>query len=140
VRSQTILSIVHTRMKVGMERYERQYPGADILLFEPDREDADMFFASIFSYAQRRKLCALAFAATRSSLRARADAVVPALARYGIAVRRDRLADATRSIKDALCDPRPLKSDPRRAANVRRTTRDLAHALDHLERYLAAAR
>jgi predicted acylesterase/phospholipase RssA len=140
VLSQTFRAIVHSRMKVGMERYERQYPGADILLFEPDREDADMFFASIFSYAQRRKLCALAFAATRSSLRARADAVVPALARYGIAVRRDRLADATRSIKDALCDPRPLKSDPRRAANVRRTTRDLAHALDHLERYLAAAR
>ena len=73
VLSQTFRAIIHSRMKVGMERYERQYPAAQILLFEPDREDADMFFASIFSYAQRRKLCALAFAATRQNLRMRAD-------------------------------------------------------------------
>ena len=46
----------------------RQYPDADIVLFEPDREDADMFFANIFSYWQRKRLCAIAFAKTRQSL------------------------------------------------------------------------
>ena len=56
-----------------MERYSRQYPNASILLFEPDREDADMFFANIFSYWQRKRLCAIAFAKTRQNLvRARA--------------------------------------------------------------------
>lgn len=53
VLSQTFRAIIHSRMKVGMEKYGRQYPDSDIVLFEPDREDADMFFANIFSYSQR---------------------------------------------------------------------------------------
>src|SRR5205807_2447080 len=44
VLSQTFRAIIHSRMKVGMEKYARQYPNADVLLFEPDRENADMFF------------------------------------------------------------------------------------------------
>ena len=99
-----------------------------------------MFFARIFSYAQRKRLCALAFAATRDNLRARAAALAPALARHGIAINAERLADSARHVTDALTDPRPLKPDARRDATVRRTTRELAHTLDHLERYLASAR
>ena len=49
VLSQTFRAIIHSRMRVGMEKYDRQYPDADVVLFEPDREDADMFFANIFS-------------------------------------------------------------------------------------------
>ena len=139
VLSQTFRAVIHSRMKVGMERYARGYPDADILLFEPARKDADMFFASIFSYAQRRKLCALAFDATRHNLRARAGRLAPRLAKHLVALRRDRLADAGRSVQDALCDPRPLKPDAHRATSVRRATRELAHTLDHLERYLAAS-
>ncbi|MEO5766668.1 MAG: patatin-like phospholipase family protein, partial [Casimicrobiaceae bacterium] len=140
VLSQTFRAILHSRMQAGMEKYGRQYPGADILLFEPDREDADMFFARIFSYSQRKRLCALAFTTTRDSLRARAAALEPVLARHGIALRHERLADASRRVGDALTDPRPLKSDGARVPTVRRTTRQLAHTLDHLERYLAAVR
>ena len=91
--SQTFRAIIHSRMKVGMDKYRRQYPNADVLLFEPDREDADMFFASIFSYAQRKRLCAAAYEKTRQNLAERADALAPQLARHGITLRRDRLAD-----------------------------------------------
>ena len=139
VLSQTFRAIIHSRMKVGMEKYARQYPNADILLFEPDRENADMFFASIFSYAQRRRLCALAFATTRQDLRERASALAPILARHRIALRAERLADTSRDVMDALDDPRPLRSSMRRRS-IRRTTRELSHTLDHLERLLAAAR
>src|SRR5437763_2964337 len=98
VLSQTFRAIIHSRMKVGMEKYARQYPDADVLLFEPDRENADMFFASIFSYTQRRRLCALAFATTRQNLRARARTLAPLLAKHGIRVRTERLADTTRAV------------------------------------------
>jgi predicted acylesterase/phospholipase RssA len=101
VLAQTFRAIIHSRMKVGMEKYRREYPDADVILFEPDREDADMFFASIFSYAQRRRLCAAAYAKTRQSLRARSDVLEPQLARHGISLRHDRLADADRGIDDA---------------------------------------
>ncbi len=140
VLSQTFRAIIHSRMKAGMEKYGRQYPDADILLFEPGREDADMFFARIFSYTQRKRLCALAFAATRENLRARAATLAPALDRHGIAVRHARLADDARCVTDALTDPRPLKSNVEHVKTVRRTARELAHTLDHLERYLATAR
>ena len=62
-----------------MDKYRQQYPGADVVLFEPDREDADMFFASIFSYAQRKRLCAAAYHKTRHALSERAHAFVFAL-------------------------------------------------------------
>jgi len=139
VLSQTFRAIIHSRMKVGMEKYRRQYPHADVVLFEPDREDADMFFANIFSYAQRKHLCAAAYRKTRQNLVARADVLGPQLARHGIALRPDRLSDPRRTVVDALTDPRPLHTDAESRSKVRQTTRDLAHALDQLERWLAAA-
>ena len=140
VLAQTFRAIIHSRMRAGMEKYGRQYPAADIVLFEPDREDADMFFANIFGYGERKRFCGLAFTTTRASLRRRAEIIAPALARHGILLRRDRLDQAARDIRDALSDPRPLKSGADRGGSVRRATRDLAHTLDHLERFLAAAR
>ena len=138
--SQTFRAIIHSRMKVGMENYGRQYPRADVVLFEPDREDADIFFASIFSYSQRKRLCAAAYAKTRQKLAARADLLRPQLAKHGITLHDDRLGDPTRAVTDALTDSRPLHVGAGRGNPVRQTTRDLAHTLDHLERWLAGAR
>ena len=139
VLGQTFRAIIHSRMRVGMERYRAQYPDARIVLFEPDREDVDMFFANIFSYWQRKRLCAIAFDKTRQSLAARAEALAPVLRKHGIAIRHDRLAQADRRIPDALLDPRPLRAQGGRAT-VARTARDLSHTLDQLERAVAAAR
>jgi predicted acylesterase/phospholipase RssA len=137
VLSQTFRAIIHSRMKVGMDKYRREYPSADVVLFEPDREDADMFFASIFSYSQRRRLCATAFATTRANLRARAPALRARLARHGIRIRDDRLGDATRDVRAALCDPRPIRADPRARKSVSATARELGATLDQLEAWLA---
>ena len=140
VLSQTFRAIIHSRMKVGMDKYKRQYPNADVVLFEPDREDADMFFASIFSYAQRKRICNAAYQKTRQNLAHRADVLGPQLAKHGIALRPDRIADRSRRVTDALTDSRPLHDGQRRGNQVRQATRDLAHTLDHLERWLASAR
>src|SRR5205823_11768039 len=84
VLAQTFRAIIHSRMNVGMEKYRRQYPHTDILLFEPDREDADMFFANIFSYSHRRRLCEAAYHNTLQRLLAQRDSLEPLLARHGI--------------------------------------------------------
>jgi NTE family protein len=139
VLGQAFRAIIHSRMHVGMERYSRQYPGASILLFEPDREDADMFFANIFSYWQRKRLCAIAFAKTRQNLVTRAAVMAPVLRRHGIAIRHDRLADPARDVRMALNDPRPLRPDSAHR-DVRAAKRELRHTLDQLERAVAAAR
>jgi NTE family protein len=137
VLAQTFRAIIHSRMKVGMEKYRRQYPQADILLFEPDREDADMFFANIFSYAHRKQLCAAAYHKTRQSLLARRETLEPQLAKRGVRLNLARLANADRSLHAAIDDPRPLST---RAPGVRQAARDLSHTLDHLDRWLARAR
>jgi len=139
VLSQTFRAIIHSRMRVGMEKYAKQYPGASVVLFEPDREDAQIFFANLFSYRQRKRTCALAFTKTRRKLAARADELEPVFARHGIALRRDRLADEHRHVTDAIRDPRPLRADPDETPTVRRAARDLDCTLRVLERYLARA-
>ena len=136
VLSQTFRAIIHSRMRVGMESYRSLYPRSDVVLFEPDREDAQMFFANPFSYRQRKRICALAFTRTRRNLLARIDELAPRLARHGIAFRTDRLADTRRHVADAIRDPRPLHAHPGRQASVRSTARDLKRALDELESYL----
>ena len=136
VLSQTFRAIIHSRMKVGLDKYATQYPHADILLFEPAREDVDMFFARIFSYAQRRRLCALAFDSTRRYLQDNAQRLVPGLARHGLRLRTERIASSERDIADALTDPRPLHSGTKRRRTVRAAARDLDHTLGHLERQL----
>ena len=139
VLSQTFRAIIHSRMKTGMAKYRSQYPDADVLLFEPDSEDAQMFFTNIFSYRQRSRICALAYTKTRRSLLARAGELAPAFRRQGIAMRLDRLHEPHRNVCDAVRDPRPLHHDWSRAPTVRNTARDLARTLDELERYLVGA-
>ena len=137
VLAQTFRAIIHSRMAVGMDRYRAQYPDADIVLFEPDREDADMFFASIFSYARRKDLCEAAYRKTRLSLFARRAALEPLLARHGIRLKVEVLSESERPIGAALIDTRPLQA---RKSGVRQATRDLSHTLDQLEAWLVAAR
>ena len=55
VLAQTFRSIIRSRLGAGMERYKTAYPNTDILLFEPNRLDADMFFTNLFSYSSRRQ-------------------------------------------------------------------------------------
>jgi predicted acylesterase/phospholipase RssA len=137
VLGQTFRAVIHSRMRVGMERYRAQYPDARIVLFEPNRQDADMFFANIFSYKQRKRLCGIAFAKTRQSLAERAPTLAPMLQEFGVTLRTDRLADASRTVASTLADPRPLRSDPAQRS-VRQASRELSHTLDHLERVITA--
>ena len=66
VLSQTFRAIIHSRMHVGLQKYVTQYENADVVLFEPTSDDAEMFFTNLFSYATRRK-----GASTRTRRRAR---------------------------------------------------------------------
>ena len=135
VMSQTFRAIIHSRMRVGMERYARLFPDADVVLFEPARDDEQMFFTNIFSYSDRRRLCEHAYQKTREELRRRADELEPVLARHGVSIDHDVLADA--SLR--LSRPRAKKRrGPAHALDHAAT--QLAHTLDVLEHALAGAR
>lgn len=124
VLGQTFRSLIQSRMMVGMAGYRSRYPQADILLFEPDRDDERMFFANVFRYADRRRLVDHAYQRTRQDLRRHARTLGPVLARHGLALRRKALVDPHRSFHRAI--------DEQRARNAR-VGRRLLGVLSRLE-------
>ena len=100
--SQMFRTMVYSRMQSGIAQYTRDYPDKDILLFEPTRDDAKLFFSNVFSFQSRRMVCEHAYQMTRRDLLSRADQLEPKLAKYGIKLRRDRLEDEQRTISTSL--------------------------------------
>ena len=100
--SQMFRTMVYSRMQSGIAQYTRDYPDKDILLFEPTRDDAKLFFSNVFSFQSRRMVCEHAYPMTRRDLLRRADELEPKLRKYGITLRRDRLEDEQRTISTSL--------------------------------------
>jgi len=128
VMSQTFRSLIHSRLELGMKGYDASHPQTDILLFEPDQRDPEMFLANTFGYSQRRWLAEHAFQRTRADLRSRRSSVRAQLARHGIALDDAALDDPART----LVGRRPPVRN--RAAQA---LRRLDEVLDDLERALA---
>ncbi len=129
VLAQTFRSIIHSRMQVGLAKYDTDFKGADVILFEPNSDDADMFFTNMFSYSGRRRLSEHAYRKTREELLRRNDELAPKFARHGIRIKLDVLQDKKRSLTRHLAS---LKW--RRARNIGRTALQLSHTLDELSR------
>ncbi|HXF47515.1 MAG TPA: patatin-like phospholipase family protein [Burkholderiaceae bacterium] len=133
VLAQTFRSIIHSRLDAGMERYKTAYSDTDIVLFQPDRADADMFFTNLFSYSSRRRLCEHAYQKTRQELWLRRHELTPKLARHGIELDTAVLRDGRLTLVRGLRRQRAWL--PAAGAT---TVRELAHTLDDLEHWLAA--
>ena len=133
VLAQTLRAIVHSRMEIGMPRYKRDFPGADVVLFEPNRHDADMFFTNLFSYSSRRRLAEHAYQKTRKELFERRHELAPLLARHGVSIRLDVVTEPDRHLVRGVRRRKPLLAATAAA-------RRLAETLDDLERWLALAR
>jgi len=93
VLSQTFRTLVHSRLAAGLSSYEPRYPGVDLILLEPDRNDYSMFFTNIFKLSSRRLVCEHAYRATRRQLFRRREELEPILARHGIGLRVDSLRE-----------------------------------------------
>jgi len=98
VLAQTFRAIIYSRMQTGMGRYRHDFPDADVLLFEPRRDDAEMFFANVFRYAERKRLSEHAYQRTRDELRRRSKELRPILARHGVTIDEAVLADRSRTL------------------------------------------
>jgi predicted acylesterase/phospholipase RssA len=137
VLSQTFRSIIHSRMRVGMQNYARMYEGADVVLFEPSHGDEEMFFSNVFSYADRENMCEHAYQHTRADLRRRAEALEPLLARHGVRLNREAL-EADRWLSRKAHDRywERFDAQPQPAEGIDK----LYFALDQLDHWLHAER
>jgi predicted acylesterase/phospholipase RssA len=137
VLSQTFRAIIHSRMQVGLQKYLTQYKDRDVVLFEPAKDDAEIFFTNLFSYTTRKRVCEHAYQRTRQDLLKRRHALTPILAKYGITLNLDILRDTKRTL-----DQRLLKQRQRVSAQtqVKALTTDLSEVIQDLERFVAQSR
>lgn len=98
VLSQTFRSMIHSRMELGMKHYASQYPHTDIVLFEPDHSDLELYLANTFSYSQRRHLAEHAYQQTRQMLRDRSPSLARQLHGHGIRLNHAALDDSKRQL------------------------------------------
>jgi len=134
VLSQTFRSIIHSRMRVGMSKYDTEYAKAKVVLFEPDRHDSKMFFASVFSYANRANVCQHAYQTTRRDLRLRREELEPVLEAHGISIRDEILEARGRHFSQALENSNEVRNI---GLYKNRTTNSLSAALERLENWAA---
>lgn len=132
VLSQTFRAIIHSRMQVGMSKYDLLYENADVLLFEPNRDDAEMFFTNVFSYSSRHHLCEHAYQFTRKELLARREQLEPILARHGITLRLDILRDKSLHVTPQVTS----KCNAKKAKGIKGATCRLTDSLDELQDWL----
>lgn len=92
VLSQTFRTLLQSRVEVGLAKYAEKYPAVDQLVMEPNSDDAEMFFTNIFSFSSRRRVCTHAYRATLAELQQRREALDPVLARHGLRLRAEVLA------------------------------------------------
>lgn len=129
VLSQSLRSIIHSRVKRGMDSYDLAYPDSDILLFEPSEEDAEMFFTNLFSTSNRRRMCENAYQDTRVMLWRHRAAIDRKLARHGLRLKLPVLQDTSLT----------LVQTPPRDKKDRFKTGKLNRVLDQLEHRLKVA-
>ncbi|MES2263290.1 MAG: patatin-like phospholipase family protein [Pseudomonadota bacterium] len=125
VLSQTVRSILHSRLETGLASYQVSHPHVDILLFQPSEDDAELFFTNIFSYNNRRRMCEQAYQNTRLMLWQQRVPLARKLARHGMRLKLPVLRDTSLTL---------VRQQPPRRAVAR-----LGAALDDLERYLKVA-
>jgi len=137
VLSQTFRALIHSRLQVGMEKYNTEFEHSDVILFEPNRDDAKMFFTNVFSFSGRRWVCEHAYQTTRQDLLARRAELEPILARHGIRMRLDVLEDRDRHYYSSLRNQRGLAAP---APYRGRLVRELSATLDRLEEITSGTR
>lgn len=98
VLSQTFRAIIHSRMHRTIEAYATTYPDARLMVLEPSKGDADLFFLNIFSYANRRRVAEHAYQRTRQQLLERIDVLAPVFASYGLRMNERVLRDEKRKL------------------------------------------
>ena len=136
VASQSLRSLIHSRLELGMTGYGLSHPHVDIALFEPDHRDPEMFGANTFSYSARRQLAEHAYQSTRKNLRTRRRALHALFEAHGIGLDDAVLDDASRRLVTYAPRAAALHAGPGRLGGA---LRRLGGVLDELESSLAGA-
>ena len=131
VLAQTFRTMVHSRMGAGLAAYETRYTDKDVLVFEPRRDDYEMFFTNVFSFSNRKAVCEHAYNSTRRKLWRNRTRLEPILARHGLRLRTEDLEDQDRDLWKSV------RLHARRPRSTSPVTKRLEKALARIESIVA---
>lgn len=127
VLSQTLRTIIHSRMVAGMARYATTFPDSELILFYPDRKDYRLFYSNIFSFRSRRQVCEIGYKSTRRYMARRKEVLGPQLEARGMRLRLEVLDDPKLSVWDGIGGLQTRSTSV--ARRLDRTLLDLERAL-----------
>ena len=110
ILSQTLRTLVHSRMVMGFNRYEKRFDGQDVILFEPERDDYRMFFTNIFSFSARKYICEHAYSQTLKYFRDHQTELEAKLVKNGLKINKRIIHDESRNLWESVG---MIKSRPR---------------------------
>ncbi|OZC02650.1 patatin-like phospholipase family protein [Rubricoccus marinus] len=139
VMSQTLRTLIHSRLGTGLAAYRERYDAADVVLIEPTRDDYTMFFVNVFSFAERKMVMEHAYSSTLRQLATRREEIGPIFARHGITLREDVLDRPVHDLWEsvALGTRKRRRNGGRALMPSTVATRDLRDTLGDLESLLS---
>ncbi|MEO6325045.1 MAG: patatin-like phospholipase family protein [Thermoanaerobaculia bacterium] len=118
---------LHSRMKYGITRYEREAPDSDILVFEPKPEDLPRFMSNIMRTSGRVRIAEYAYQSTMKTIDDDFERISRIFARHGLKLRTAAPEghESIRAARDLASDVGEMTSS-RLAASLRVLERNLA--------------
>ena len=122
IGNQVFRTLLHTSMLHHLEHMRHQYPHVDIILIEPERDDALMFSEHAMRYSARSIIARHGFETVACSLAHHYPTYQTLLAKHGIPI-------GTRPEPSGHPTPQTTPT----AAHLSQTLEELERVLDHLE-------
>ncbi|MBI4911876.1 MAG: patatin-like phospholipase family protein [Acidobacteria bacterium] len=102
--SQAFRILIHSRVSLGLERYNQGFPKSDLVLFQPDPSEHRLF-TNLFRFHSRRRVCEIAYDQTRRDLLERREVLEPVFQKHGLSLKLEVLQDRRRSVWDCAGGP-----------------------------------
>ena len=91
VAYQSFKLLAHQRLHERSESWAARFPGVDIVLIEPDRDDVLMFETSLMNYSSRIEIATHGFRSVTHKLAGDYDRLKEVCSRHGIEISADRV-------------------------------------------------
>ncbi|UJA19175.1 patatin-like phospholipase family protein [Thermoleophilia bacterium SCSIO 60948] len=104
IANQSFRMLSHDRLHRAVEEWERNYPGVDIILIEPELDDELMFGTSILDYRSRLEIAKHGFESVTLKLRENFAHYESICARHGLEISVDRIDQALDGAEEETAD------------------------------------
>jgi predicted acylesterase/phospholipase RssA len=122
VLNQVFRTLLHSRLKLGLQRYlsDDRFQG-DILLLEPRERDAEFFNVNPLAFWKRADAIQHGFESVRTTLEQNFDTVAEVMAHYGLEMSRDAARRKAERVRAERGWQEPPAAEPASSAAQRRT-------------------